>query len=175
MLNIKNKNKNGFSLVEVLVALTILTVGLVSVSNLMVLNIQGSISDRDQNIASMLGQEAVELVQNIKDTNKVKGEVDQFKYLNDANNCRISYSFSYGQNLECAGVAASYYKLNFINGAGYTHAAGSATKFYRKLVISTSGGNKYASVYVSWNGTGIPASCNLKNKCMVIDAILANN
>lgn len=162
-------------MVEVLIALTILTVGLISVSNLMVLNIQSSISDRDQNIASMLGQEAVELVQNIKDNNKMSGELDQFRYLSNSSSCRISSSFSYGQNLECAGLSDNYYKLNFTSGAGYTHAAGNATKFYRKLVISTSGGNKFVSAYVSWNGTGIPASCNLKNKCMVIDAILANN
>ena len=124
----------------------------------------------------MLGQEAVELVQNIKDNNKASGKANQFQYINNGT-CRINYDFVYDvQTMDClAGAPASYYKLNFINGTGYTHAAGSATKFYRKLVISDMGDNKFLSVYVSWNGTGIPGTCNLKNKCMVIDAILANN
>ena len=66
-INLKNsKNKKlfrkGFSLIEVLVSLTILSVGIVAVMGMFSAGIQTSLTAKSQIIASGLAQELVELV-----------------------------------------------------------------------------------------------------------------
>jgi prepilin-type N-terminal cleavage/methylation domain-containing protein len=68
---IKN-NKKGFTLLEVMLALGVITIGLMGVSSLVLQNIQVQDINKNYLVASMLAQEGLELVRNIRDTNFLK-------------------------------------------------------------------------------------------------------
>lgn len=73
MKKIKNK-KNGFSLLEVIVAIFIITVGLGGAISLLAFVISASAVGKSQIIATNLAQEGIEVVRNIRDTNWLEGE-----------------------------------------------------------------------------------------------------
>ena len=62
-------NTKGFSLLEVMLALGVITIGLMGVSSLVLQNIQAQDINKNYLIASMLAQEGLELVRNVRDTN----------------------------------------------------------------------------------------------------------
>jgi prepilin-type N-terminal cleavage/methylation domain-containing protein len=69
----KKINSKGFSLLEVMLALGVITIGLMGVSSLVLQNIQAQDINKNYLIASMLAQEGIELVRNIRDTNFLLG------------------------------------------------------------------------------------------------------
>ena len=64
-----NSKQEGFSIIEVLFALSILAIGVVGLSSLLIQNIQIQNYTKNKLIASMLAQEGVELLRNIRDQN----------------------------------------------------------------------------------------------------------
>lgn len=62
-------NRFGFSIIEVMAAITIIVIGLVGVLSLVTQNIQVSSINKNELIASQLAQEGLELVRNIRDEN----------------------------------------------------------------------------------------------------------
>jgi prepilin-type N-terminal cleavage/methylation domain-containing protein len=64
-----NKNKFGFSIIEVLVALVIISIGMLAISSLVIQNLQVESVNKNYIIASMLAQEGLELVRNLRDKN----------------------------------------------------------------------------------------------------------
>ena len=63
------KNKQGFTLLEIAVAIFIVSFGILSVLGLMNYNMQAEIVSRNEFVASQLAQEGLELVRNIRDNN----------------------------------------------------------------------------------------------------------
>lgn len=63
------KNNLGISLLEVIVAMTIITIGLVGVLSLVIQNVEAQYIDKNILMASGLAQEGLELVRNVRDTN----------------------------------------------------------------------------------------------------------
>ena len=172
--------KKGFSLVEVLFTLMILSVGTSTAAVLMTNNIKNSINAKNQVIASELAQEGVELVKNLKDNNPIF-TTD----ISDGNDYRVEYISDFVSGY----TAFKNSPINFpgdvrkrvdLSGAGFfLHAVGTPTKFYRKIAISTVGGNRRAESFVTWNGSGFavmavgwPASCNVASKCVSVVSVL---
>lgn len=72
-----NKRKqNGFSLLEVILVISIVTIGLLGVFSLVAQNIQVQNVNKNYLVASMLAQEGLELVRNIRDTNWLSRHAD---------------------------------------------------------------------------------------------------
>lgn len=63
------KNKNGFSLLEIITVLGIISVGLLGISTLVIQSMQAKNVNQNYLVASMLAQEGIELVRNIRDEN----------------------------------------------------------------------------------------------------------
>jgi len=154
---------------EVMIAVFVLSVGLVGVGQLIFSSLRHSIDSRDHIIASQLAQEGIELVRNIRDNNRLS-EVDIFLGLTPGD-YRIDYN---DDGVQTAGLDYSLkYTANF-----YDHGSGSATKFARKIKIenySEGEARKITSV-VSWKGA-IPETttdCTTANKCIYIEDILTN-
>ena len=63
------KITNGFSLLEVIVALGVITMGILGVFSLVTQTTQVQTANKNHLIGSMLAQEGIELVRNIKDEN----------------------------------------------------------------------------------------------------------
>jgi prepilin-type N-terminal cleavage/methylation domain-containing protein len=170
MSRVPCRMSQGFSLIEVLVTLFVLSAGLVGVSVLMANNIRSSENSKNQIIATQLAQEGIELVRNLKD-NK---QLDAAPYNNQTciflcTGLRVDKTLV----LDSGGD-----KRLYLNGSFYTHTnTGTPTKFYRQIDLSITGDIAHVpssdrvikvTSYVSWNGTGIPGICNIANKCVSI-------
>jgi prepilin-type N-terminal cleavage/methylation domain-containing protein len=166
--------KKGFSLVEILFSLVILSVGILAVSVLMTRNIQNSVNSKNQIIASQLSQEGLELVKNLKQNNPTfTADVTNPHY-------RIEPASDYGNFLATSAVDNAFKRLYLKNGF-YTHdASGTATKFYRTINVKivTVAGKKQAEVesMVTWNAVDpmniFPNPCTVINSCVSNAAIM---
>lgn len=67
----KEKNELGFSLAEIVIVLGILTFGLIGITSLIFQNMQVENTTKNYLMASMIAQEGIELVRNIRDENWV--------------------------------------------------------------------------------------------------------
>lgn len=165
------KMRSGFSLVEVLFTLMVLSVGTSAVAVLMTSDIKAAINAKNQVIAAELAQEGVELVKNLKD-NTSNFTTD----MPNGNDFKIEYGSSYA----AFKVSAVNSELLKLSGGFFLHTAGTQTNFYRKIAISTDiDGNRTAESFVTWNGSGFavmavdwPSSCNVANKCVSVVSVL---
>jgi prepilin-type N-terminal cleavage/methylation domain-containing protein len=169
-----SKFNRGFSLIEVLVTLLILSFGIAAVTFLMAANIQSSIDAKNQIIASQLAQEGAELVRNLKD-NRNSDLYNLTKGGSPYNNLRIDMTMSK--------LDSGPDKRLYLNGNFYTHSlAGTSTKFFRTLSLEVEGDATEtpssrvvtALIYVTWNNEGFVGelsnltNCNTGNKCVSV-------
>jgi len=180
--------RRGFSLIEVLVTVFILAIGLVAVSTLMADNIKSSENAKNQIIASQLAQEGVELVRNMKDNGLLDPSYSDSSACTPASKCinlRIDKDdtiFNTNNTLD----KQLYLNGNFF----YTHAAGTPTKFYRRIDLTVAGAKATtnrvitATSYVTWNNMGFTVAagivdvsgnitnCNIGNKCVSVVSVM---
>ncbi|MFZ2226848.1 MAG: hypothetical protein WA064_03275 [Candidatus Moraniibacteriota bacterium] len=177
----------GFSFMEVMLSVFVLSVGIVGVMPLFVSSLRESLDIRDQVVASMLAQEGTELVQNFRDNNRVSGASggpfdDSTFPETSSDNCWVSYD---SEGVSCDGT----YRLNLDANKFYTHDAIStvATKFQRKIGIeykkmdndaTDNAGAEKAIItsMVIWGSAfpGAVSECNVTHKCVYTSLILAN-
>lgn len=131
------KNHQAFTLLEIILAITILTLA-VGGSFALISQTVGSISIiRSKLIASYLAQEGIEIVKNIRDSNWLK-EIAWDEGLPDSSGC---------QGDCCGGVCEADYTSQSLtrsygsylyigNNGFYSYGSGSQTKFKRKITIS---------------------------------------
>jgi prepilin-type N-terminal cleavage/methylation domain-containing protein len=86
MIKIKAKNKRGFSFLEVMISIFLLSVGLIALVGAVSKSLALSMEARNQVIAAQLAQEGLELAINVHDTRKLNGEnYDFVNYLHNGN------------------------------------------------------------------------------------------
>lgn len=160
----KQAGRRGFSFLEVMLVVFILGTALTVFTQVIASSFSHSAASRDTIIAAGLAQEGVELVRNLRDNNWANDK-DAFedKFPADGNNYRISYDNINMNN----GSKAFNLKDGF-----YSHSGGSATKFSRKIAISTSGETRKVTSYVIWGITDFPATCDISNKCVYAEIVL---
>lgn len=185
MNNNFSKYRAGFSLVEVLFSLTVLSVGVASVAVLMTSNIKNSITAKNQVIASQLAQEGVELVKNIKDNQ----DLTALRFTADmqtGNDYRVDFDSNYATFKGSGTVSSGFDNKQLflkLNGGIFMHESAmtpTPTKFYRKISVTvtppappvTTTGSAEVTSYVIWGGTEFPTTCNTANKCVKIISIL---
>jgi prepilin-type N-terminal cleavage/methylation domain-containing protein len=69
MFKIKTKIKAGFSIVEIMTVLFVISIGLVGVLSMTIQNISSQSVNKNALIAYQLGQEGIELIRHTRDTN----------------------------------------------------------------------------------------------------------
>ncbi|HPN96241.1 MAG TPA: hypothetical protein PLK35_00580 [Candidatus Moranbacteria bacterium] len=170
---IKNKKglfagKRGFSLLEAILSVFIVSVGLVAVMSLLTASIKETLGSRSQQVASLLAQEGVELVRNIRDNNWARQLDDSFNGIDAANNCTIAYN----STLSCSGD----YKLSRNTSGYYVHNSNLPdTRFSRKIIISGGANVRRIISMVVWDRDDFPGSvdgCTTKNKCSYAEITL---
>ncbi|MEA1963436.1 MAG: hypothetical protein U9M94_04355 [Patescibacteria group bacterium] len=136
-------NSKGFSIVEASVVMGVVSIGVLGVFSLVLQNIQVQKVNRNMLVASMLAQEGLELVRNIRDDNwiaspAVNWDMDIAGWNN--NNFTIDYTMAMA-DVDDTNVAENIVEeaganLYFVNGGNfYTHsAAGNAATSYSRLI-----------------------------------------
>lgn len=162
--------KKGFSLVEVLFSLMILSIGILSASVLMTKNIRTSVNAKNQLIASELSQEGIELVKNLKDNNS------DFMTIVSNGSYSIDYDKSYAAFRATIADSPPQRRL-YLNGGFFSHTInlGSIpTKFYRRIDVSIDAVQKTATVLsaVIWSGDVFPAVCNVASSCVSTQIVM---
>lgn len=183
----KLKILKAFSFLEVMISLFLLSVGFLGVLNLAGATLQNSLKQHDIVIASMLAQEGVELVYNIRDTNVAKGN-DVFDgasgpgddVATNPHGSKIDYDtlLSSGLNGNCNSVNTCRLNLNAFS--FYTHRSGVATKFSRKVTVTdvpTKPDERLVEVMVYWgkndtNTFPTSANCSFDKKCASVSVKL---
>ena len=181
----KNKEKTGFSMVEVLVSMFLISVGLMGAISLISSNLSDIINSRNQSIAGLLAEEGVELAINIRDTN-IKNGLLSFEEnfpTGDENDCIIDSELVLaGAGLQLCDRSFEEEKLFYFSDfRGYLHditssGAGKTTKFKRKIAIDylDAISTKLTSVVIWGNSFPDLNNCNLATSCTYAETILTN-
>lgn len=150
--------KKGFTLTETLVAIAIISIGLIAPITVAFVSIQATDRTVDRAIAYYLAQEGAEYVRYVRDTNNL--ERDPWlqglgRCTSGSSVCDISNVLSDVTNdsdmLNCPGTACSN-PVEF-NGSYYNGTGGSDTKFIRSIDINLIGSNEAEVVVtVDWVG-----------------------
>lgn len=166
-------SKKGFSLVEVLVTLLVLSLAISAVTFLMVGNIRNSQNAKNQIVAAHLAQEGAELIRNVKDN----GKLDTSSYDDSSDGPYLGRIDMAMSNFASGGSGRLY--LSSSSGF-FTHSSGTGTKFFRRISLKITGNSSTSpstrkiivTSYVTWNGSGFVGkladlgNCNQANKCV---------
>jgi len=143
------KNR-GFTLIETLVAISLLTVGVVGSFSLMQRVTSFASISSSQLVASYLAQEGIETVRNIRDTNYLEGQIWDTG-IGAGTDFRLDYRSSVFPDATCGNYLqhnGSYYICSGSN---------SESKFQRQITVEKTGLDRMVvSVAVSWSERGIP-------------------
>lgn len=143
-------NQKGFTLLETMIAIVVITVGAVSVMSLIHRATLGAQLASSRLVAAYLAQEGLEIVRNIRDSN----------WLEQRENPEIAWD----QNLPSGNWEADFDDFTLtpfqnrnlkVNGGFYNYSAGGDTKFKRKIAIAKPDSNTLeVSVEISWSERG---------------------
>lgn len=162
---LSKKNYKGFTLVEVMVVVSIAVVGLLGISSLSMQNIQVQNINNDELVASMLAQEGVELMRNIRDNNWINLPYTEWgtNVLNlhaGETNATSTIDYLSPINYNVGNIDPLYHNSArlYIDPAGeyYSHAVAGATptKFYRYIETSQISDAIKVVCHVNWRSGG---------------------
>lgn len=147
--------KNGFTLIETMVALTIITFAILGPISLATYSIKMSTLSKNNVIASFLAQDAMEYIKNWRDNNYLNSENWLFK-LNACNNsdCYLDTTIPWDvSGTAIANCAGSCPLLKYDDTLKkYNHSTGVDTVFMRKFTLEKDVSDREAriSITVSW-------------------------
>jgi len=163
-----NIHKKGFTLIETLVAITVLMIAIAGPLVVASKGLFGATLSKNYMIASYLAQESMEVVKNIKDNNIYNG-IDWFTSLilcTKANPCDASAIDGSGANPDITSCIGGPCRI-YIEAKGYGHVAGSnpPSAFSRRFYIHDSSSTAACDVIknecgvtveVYWNEGQVP-------------------
>jgi len=159
-LNFSKKNFGGFTIIEVIMAISILTVGVLGVFAFISHFTEYTSISVSRFTASYLAQEGIEIVKNIRDGNWLKGSS-----WND-NLGTGHYQADYNSTNTLSAYGGNY--LNIDSNDFYSYSSGTTTPFIREIQICTStvgaDGIIYVSSTVSWSERGRSHSVSAEEK-----------
>ncbi len=177
--NITNNTRNGFTLVETLVAVAVLMIAIAGPLSISNKALTSALYARDQSIASFLAQEEMEILKNARDNSSTAtGQLPANLLLcTQASPCDVdmnNYSGTLG-SISCTTPACQ--QLYFSLSKGYTHdnSGSDTTKsiFSRYFYVTTGKqpdgvtiepDDYIATVIVSWNQGTTPNAITLRSE-----------
>ncbi len=150
-----HNGQSGFSMIELVAVIGIVTVGMIGLLSLVIVNLQAQDSNKGYLVASMLAQEGLELVRNKRDLNWLEQTDPWYSGLDGSYTIEFNYgSDNYTITPITGGFSDGNTKL-YVDGQGfYTHlSAGNTDTRFRSMVnASISGDSLMASSTVTWPG-----------------------
>lgn len=165
MIN-KRKNQNGFTLLEMIVAVGIITFSALGIFSAVARYSQQTQQERDNLVAAYLCQEGIEIVKNMRDTNWVSGApIWKTGLTSCASGCEADYSSaslsswsSPGTSLYIQGSTGLYKYI------GSPQSGDVQTPYTRKITIAEIGNDELdISVDVYWAGNTMTVKENIYN------------
>jgi prepilin-type N-terminal cleavage/methylation domain-containing protein len=151
----KKTNQKGFTLVETLVAISILVLAVTGAFSAAHNGMMSSLYSKDQITAFYLAQEAIEQIRNMRDSNGLvpTGWMNGIANVGDPcelnTTCYVDALSSSAPLVRCSGVCPNL--LMNTNGF-YSYDSGSATKFRRQVTITAINANEIVvAVSVYWS------------------------
>lgn len=136
------KKENGFTLIEVIAAIFVFTIGILAVMALIDESIIFSDQAKSKLVAAYLAQEGLEIVRNIRDSNWI-AKASSWDLGLSAGDYEADYKsqglFQYMDNY-----------LNIDSDGFYSYSNGTQTKFKRKITISDKSSNPPRMKITSW-------------------------
>ncbi|MFH1656929.1 MAG: prepilin-type N-terminal cleavage/methylation domain-containing protein [bacterium] len=176
MSNKTSKSNRGFTLLEVIIAVFIISVGVGGMAAIMPSLISGSSINQSRLVAAYLAQEGIEIVRNIRDTNWLEDHYGPVPVAWDEGFFPMSFDCTTGCEIDYLGVSAppnigpytgAKLKIDPINGY-YNYASGQDTKFDRKITVQRDWGDPnnilIITVDVFWNDRGKPYNFSVQEK-----------
>ena len=137
----------GFSIIEVLVAISVITIGITGAMNLINFTISSVAMSKSQTIAVSLTQEGMEIVRSIRDSNWLE------KVAWDSGLGAGDYRVQYDNNSLLLLSGNPVLKIN--SNGFYQYDSGTDTRFKRKMTISDVSANEIKVVSeVTWDERG---------------------
>lgn len=142
----ENFKESGFSLMEIIFAIGIITVGLVSILSLFIYNIKAGVNNKNKLVAIYLANESIEIVRQERDNNWFINndwifgidEGNKITSLTDENDLRKGWDIKTGN-----GIKRKVYLANnlFVQSKNPPLASWEETGFERYLAITLGDGN----------------------------------
>lgn len=142
--------RKGFALIEIMIAISVLSIGIVAIYTLVSKSISVHSSNINSFVASQLAKEGIEIVRNFRDANWIEGDEWTNGLTGCSNGCEVDYN-------DPALIAWNNRFLKIGDNGFYNYEAGADTKFKRKIIITfPSAISTSVEVQVSWSGQGSP-------------------
>ena len=162
----KNKHKSGFTLVEILVAISILSIAILATFTAVSQSLKATNFSEDQIIAYHLADEALEYLRNKRDSNAIQhivalGAGSTYGWLTGISNlCTATACYIDVPNntiTECTSNAASCPALRYDGATGlYQYTSGTATMYKRSVAMTTISATEVSFVVtVSWTAQNV--------------------
>ena len=143
--------KKGFSLVEIIIILFIISIGLLGVLSLIIQNIQSQGYNKNNLVAYQLAQEGVELIRMVRDSNWRQGEAYDAG-LNDG-----IFFMDYQDSLPhlSSGVTGEFILHQGLDGFYYHGGTATSSGFSRQITLKRENANTLkVTVNVGWQERG---------------------
>lgn len=167
-------SQSGFTIIETLVAITILMVAIVGPLTVAFKGLSAAVYARDQMIGSYLAQDAMEFIKNMRDNNKLSSTPRSWLYGLDlclagsGGTCRVDTQTLDGDIRSCNITNESCARLWLDDTKGYNHQSlGAKSQFSRVVsIIPSVNGNPEAKVKVTvaWQNGTVNNSVTLENQ-----------
>ncbi len=145
-------DSRGFTLIEVIIAIVVLTIGVLGTYALVSRVVSATSLSVSQLTASYLGQEGLELVRNVRDTNFLRiRQAESILWTNGLLGCASGCEIDYND----AGFVSYQDRFLKATGSFYAYDSGQDTKFKRKITITQPSANALEIlVKVTWQERG---------------------
>ncbi len=121
--------KKGFTLLEMLIATTVMSFGIVAIYGLVVHSIEITSENNNKFIVSQLAREGLEMVRNLRDQNWLAGDTYNQDLLSCSLGCEIDYNAE-----SLSPDSDSFLKID--SKGFYNYQTGEESIFKRKIVIT---------------------------------------
>ncbi len=155
------KMRNGFSILETVVSLGIITIGIIGVLGLFTQTIRSGEISFNQEIAINLAQEGIEVIRNQRDSNWIIPNID---WNDGINGTEYKVNFKNDNTWEII-EATGFQKLYLRSEKIYTHETGNNTQtiFERKIEIKNNTDMLEITSTVQWTERGNTQSIIMKD------------
>jgi len=162
MKNVQKRNSSGFTLIETLVAITILVVSVSAPLTLAAKGLSSAYFARDQITAFYLAQEAVEIIRNMRDENILSGR-------GWTSGIPIGTPFiaeALTNTTEVCTGTCEYLKYNDETGF-YNYTSGDASRYRRTVEVETVDSKEISiSVTIDWQSGIFSRSFSIKENIL---------